>query len=544
MALLNTPTLEYRWTHAQLSSYLALYQQRVRENEGHHRARMLSPAFEMHGLTWSISLEMASEPLHPADSAAVEGKSHALGAAELDLLGPLGLLISDDEEEGAARWGSFKGRSATQMSLFLELHPPNVDAGANWGRRVMFSFALPQVGFEALRLDTLSAAFSAAHPRWGFSAFHTCNSDELERAPMFRLQTALQVDVSITLFLPATPSAALDEVAERDPTGDLVARLLHEPHYRDITLEASDGALIRAHRVILASKSPVLDAMLRTPSQEQTSGRIRFSSPFLHEQVLRAVVEFVYLGRLPSAATPPGFGLTLCVDLLQASQFLQMPQLQRVVVHLVGPQITLDNVISLVQRAVQDPFLQQPLPLLSPHPPSAPDQSGLGHSSPDKSGLGHHQPSPGKSGLGHHQPSPDTEGLGKEGRSRARSSGELLLEMATDFLRRRSDDFICALPRLLTAGPDPQIFRVASADLMAQTTPVVPRPLCSPLSPILPAAAVILDGSPIIGAHALGDLGPNAKEPYRAPNWTLVGGKRPMLVPSGADGAAKRQRTQ
>lgn len=62
--------------------------------------------------------------------------------------------------------------------------------------------------------------------------------------------------------------------------------------YTDVVLEVGDGSKIKAHRIVLISKSPVFRAMLENEMEESRSGTIKITD-FSYE-VLRSFVHHLY----------------------------------------------------------------------------------------------------------------------------------------------------------------------------------------------------------------------------------------------------------
>jgi hypothetical protein len=109
-----------------------------------------------------------------------------------------------------------------------------------------------------------------------------------------------------------------DEISQRDS----IRSLLTDGELSDLALRATDGTLVFANRCILASRSPVFRRML-TESSDSSVIDVGYD-----ESVLRAIVSYIYLQKLPHfGSTPNG------VAIIEAADYFALSRLMRMLVH-------------------------------------------------------------------------------------------------------------------------------------------------------------------------------------------------------------------
>ncbi|GLJ47531.1 hypothetical protein SUGI_1003790 [Cryptomeria japonica] len=106
--------------------------------------------------------------------------------------------------------------------------------------------------------------------------------------------------------------------------------------YTDIVFEVGDGSKIKAHRIVLISKSPVFKAMLGSEMEESRSGTIKITD-FSYE-VLRAFVHYLY-----TAETFPDEHMAF--DLLVLAEKYQVKHLKTVSEKFLMSKVNKDNAI-------------------------------------------------------------------------------------------------------------------------------------------------------------------------------------------------------
>jgi speckle-type POZ protein len=73
-----------------------------------------------------------------------------------------------------------------------------------------------------------------------------------------------------------------------------IARMLSDEIFVDFTLKSSDGDILKAHKSVLAARSPVFFAMLKSDMQEASESIV--SVPDINAKVLKELLRFIYSG--------------------------------------------------------------------------------------------------------------------------------------------------------------------------------------------------------------------------------------------------------
>lgn len=108
--------------------------------------------------------------------------------------------------------------------------------------------------------------------------------------------------------------------------------------HTDIALEVKDGSRIKAHKIVLISKSPVFRAMLENDMEESRSGIIKITD-FRYE-VLRAFVHYLY------AAEVSGFpDEHMACELLVLAEKYQVKHLKTICEKFITSKVNNDNAI-------------------------------------------------------------------------------------------------------------------------------------------------------------------------------------------------------
>ncbi|KAL6856846.1 hypothetical protein ACP4OV_018228 [Aristida adscensionis] len=125
---------------------------------------------------------------------------------------------------------------------------------------------------------------------------------KLAASPYLR-DDRLTVECVLDVVLPPSLTQATAVAAAPPPPPDLwrhLGALLQAPETADVAF-AVQGETFRAHRVVLAARSPVLNALLRSPAakeEEETSGTVIIDG--VTPLVFKALLHFIYTDTLPA----------------------------------------------------------------------------------------------------------------------------------------------------------------------------------------------------------------------------------------------------
>eukprot|EP01018_Ginkgo_biloba_P035521 Gb_29654 [translate_table: standard] len=114
--------------------------------------------------------------------------------------------------------------------------------------------------------------------------------------------------------------------------------------YTDVVLEVGDGSKIKAHRIVLISKSPVFKAMLENEMEESRSGTIKITD--FSYAVLRSFVHYLYTAE----AFPDDH---VACDLLVLAEKYQVEQLKTICEKFITSKVNKDNAIMIFAFAHQ-----------------------------------------------------------------------------------------------------------------------------------------------------------------------------------------------
>jgi speckle-type POZ protein len=222
----------------------------------HHAGRVLtSETFAVGGLDWAISY-------HPA-----------------------GAEVGDEE----------------YVSVFVRLVTPNASARALYDLRLVDrATGLPR----SVRRRREPVAFEASKAKKrerGSRMFMTLS--ELAASPYLRddrLTVECVLDVVQTLLSETTASPGTAEPPPPDLSRHLGALLLRTPVGADVTVTVQ-GEAFRAHRVVLAARSPVLKAELSgsAPAKEDDDASEVVAVDGMAPPVFKTLLHFIYTDTLP-----------------------------------------------------------------------------------------------------------------------------------------------------------------------------------------------------------------------------------------------------
>ncbi|KAG0576501.1 hypothetical protein M758_5G078300 [Ceratodon purpureus] len=115
--------------------------------------------------------------------------------------------------------------------------------------------------------------------------------------------------------------------------------------HTDVELITNDGRSIHAHRVVMATKSPVFRAMFESDElKEPDSGAVHIQE-LSHDQ-LRYLLEFLYCAEIPAdAMAEHGHALLIAADKYD------IPVLSKVCEAYISPTVSLPNVLEILELA-------------------------------------------------------------------------------------------------------------------------------------------------------------------------------------------------
>lgn len=115
----------------------------------------------------------------------------------------------------------------------------------------------------------------------------------------------------------------------------------------DLTLVANGGKEFKAHRSVLSEASPFFDRLLKTDMKESREGVIRLEQ--FSESIMKNILDFIYTGCLEVS-------LTNAENLIEAADYLLLPDFQNMVLDSLARSLTLSNSISTFYFAKRNHF--------------------------------------------------------------------------------------------------------------------------------------------------------------------------------------------
>lgn len=115
----------------------------------------------------------------------------------------------------------------------------------------------------------------------------------------------------------------------------------------DVALVAKGGKEFKAHRSVLSEASPFFDRLLKTDMKESREGVIRLEQ--FSEAIMKNILDFIYTGCLEVSPTT-------AEDLIEAADYLLLPDFQNIVLDSLTRSLTLSNSISTFYFAKRNHF--------------------------------------------------------------------------------------------------------------------------------------------------------------------------------------------
>jgi len=278
-----------------------------------------------------------------------------------------GMLIKVSSGDPELLRGTADGASpSTARTSSSYWQSANRDAGEAWIELAMpLGRALASLQLRLLRatepcgVDTFTPKHVQVHvaeaseampekPHWESLEFWTLGSvGEFFEVPMeyppriHRVRLSIKRTASCGLNTRVQAIRVMTRRLKRQREDEVPNRLWADRDFDDCVVQCSDGQEIRAHRVVLATASPVFGRMLSLPMQEGSRRVVRLPASF---QVVRAMARFCY-GLRPEPT------LALDEELMlmeQAHLYELMPLCEEVAVSLVE-KVCKDTVVPILK---------------------------------------------------------------------------------------------------------------------------------------------------------------------------------------------------
>jgi hypothetical protein len=128
-------------------------------------------------------------------------------------------------------------------------------------------------------------------------------------------------------------------IASKSNVGADVGGLLRNPLHSDVMVRFKDGAQVRAHKAILAARSPMLKTMLASGFHEKNAESIDVN---VTESVGNVLLDYLYTGRNLQLADIKSWNQAIGV--YEAAEYYELFELARHVVPVIARFLTIDNV--------------------------------------------------------------------------------------------------------------------------------------------------------------------------------------------------------
>jgi speckle-type POZ protein len=115
-----------------------------------------------------------------------------------------------------------------------------------------------------------------------------------------------------------------------------VARMLDDELLVDFSIKSSDGEVLKAHKFILAARSPVFFTMLTSEMKEARESIV--TVPDCNAEVLKALLSFIYSGNVKNIDETAR-------ELIYAAEKYQLKVLKEMCIESIVTSMTKDNVV-------------------------------------------------------------------------------------------------------------------------------------------------------------------------------------------------------
>lgn len=109
--------------------------------------------------------------------------------------------------------------------------------------------------------------------------------------------------------------------------------------FTDFELRTSDGAVLRTHKVILATRSPMFSKMLSIDMQEAAKGSA--DVPDFNSIVMKEVLRFIYCNSVENLEVIAG-------ELIYAAEKYQLEGLKEICLNFIMPSVSIGNVLDFL----------------------------------------------------------------------------------------------------------------------------------------------------------------------------------------------------
>ncbi|KAJ4785288.1 BTB/POZ and MATH domain-containing protein 2 [Rhynchospora pubera] len=261
-------------------------------------------------------------PLAPSKSSTVTGW-HEFTIERYSATKGLGVglyLPSGPFSVGGQRWqicffpDGENDLDADFVSIYVDILNPSNNPNPRGGGGEEEQSVLALYGFQLLdgqgrpiskhRIACSPSAFSRAHPSRGFSQF--MRRADLEASPSLLFDDLLVVKCSLSVYRsqPQPDPHHNYRLREMPALSKHLSRLLHSGDAADVTLTVPGGKSFRAHRCVLAARSPVFKQQLLPNNNNNNNNNNHVElGPIIVEDVeadtFESLLHFIYTDSLP-----------------------------------------------------------------------------------------------------------------------------------------------------------------------------------------------------------------------------------------------------
>lgn len=114
-------------------------------------------------------------------------------------------------------------------------------------------------------------------------------------------------------------------------------KMLENEALSDFQLETSDGVVLKAHKVILAARSPVFFTMLTTDMEEKLKGSANV--PDFNSIVMKEILSFIYCNEVNNLDD-------IVFDLIYAAEKYQIKELKKLCLQHIASMLHVENVVN------------------------------------------------------------------------------------------------------------------------------------------------------------------------------------------------------
>lgn len=120
--------------------------------------------------------------------------------------------------------------------------------------------------------------------------------------------------------------------------------MLLDETFTDFQLKTNDGEVLKAHKVVLATRSPVFHAMLTKDMQEAREGCANV--PDFDSKIMKEILRFIYCHDV-------GSGDEIARDLIYAAEKYQLDELKKICLASIIKLLSIENVVGALMISDQ-----------------------------------------------------------------------------------------------------------------------------------------------------------------------------------------------